>query len=124
MWNKLKSSAWFVALAFVFLFFGPAVSKTYAWDGRPRAEFRGTSGFPHARFNSFAGQRAFGRDRGFFPRRSFFGGPRFAGQRFGFARPFFRPFRLVRVRVWAPYPHWVFRRVYFSDPLGGYCSPY
>ena len=42
----------------------------------------------------------------------------------GFVRhPFVRrPFRTVRVFVYAPFPHWVFRRVYFAPPFA--CAPF
>ncbi|MEP6995511.1 MAG: hypothetical protein ABI968_13385, partial [Acidobacteriota bacterium] len=41
--------------------------------------------------------------------------------RVAFASP--RPYRLVRVFVYAPYPHWVLRRVYTPYYPGAYC-PY
>ena len=109
--KKPRSLGWLAgpALAAVLLM-GLGASKAYAWDNG-RVSFRGSFGLPHGRVSVFAGHR------GFFPHRS-----SFVSHRFG--RPFFRPFRVVRVRVFDPFPHWVFRRVYVTSPVGSYCAPY
>ena len=41
----------------------------------------------------------------------------------GFFRPF-APFRVVRVWVLTPFPHWAFQRVYLAPPVGPVCSSY
>jgi hypothetical protein len=111
MWKKTKRSAGLAALAFVALFLGPATSKASAWDGGPRVAFHGRFGLPHGRVSVFGSRGHFIGHR-----------PLFAARRFD--RPFFRPFRVVRVRVLTPFPHWVFRRAYLSAPVGSYCAPY
>ncbi len=45
-----------------------------------------------------------------------------------FARPYFSPRRFVRVFVYAPYPHWIYRPVVYApapySPPAAYCAPY
>lgn len=110
-----------LSAAFTFLFFGAGLSGASAWDGR--------GGFG----GHFAGHRAgFGFHGGGFHHRAFFG-PRhgFIGRGFGahgrfFARPYPGRFRFVRVRVFDPFPHFVWRRVYFAPPafVDPFCAPY
>ncbi len=39
-------------------------------------------------------------------------------------RPHIRPYRYARVFVFAPFPHWVYRPVYYAPPAYPYCRPY
>lgn len=105
-----------LSAAFVLLFFG-AGSSANAWQGGGRFFGHG------ARFGFRAGgfhHRAF-----FGPHRAFFGSRFVGGHRFFFDR-FHRPFRFVRVRVFDPFPHFVWRRVFFAPPafVGPSCSPW
>jgi hypothetical protein len=110
MLKKRSSYGLWAALAFVALFFGPAMSRADARGFGPRGGFDGRFARPHGNVRVFGGHRVFA------PRRSFFAVSRFS-------RPFARPFRFVRVRVLFPYPHWVIRRVAWATD-GGYCAPY
>src|SRR5262249_4097278 len=100
MSRKPQSLASFAALAFVLWMAGSAVAN---------AQMRGSPGFFHG---GFAHRNFF--HQHFFPSRPFF-------VSHAFVHPFFRPFRVVRVFVVAPFPHWVFQRVYVAPPV---CSPY
>ena len=43
-----------------------------------------------------------------------------------YARPFYSPRRFVRVFVYAPYPHWIYRPVAYAPyypPASAYCAP-
>jgi hypothetical protein len=120
MGNKTKSFLSAVALAFAVLFFGPATSQAYA-------EHRG----PNPRYQ---------RDhRPYYSYNYNYARP-YSGYGHGYARPYYgrsyyrhdRPYRLVRVFVYDPFPRWVYRRVYnaqrayydYAPPVGSYCSPY
>jgi hypothetical protein len=106
---KSRSLVWVAGAALATaLSFGPATPKASAWDGESRFAFSGRFVGPHARvfvrgvhFPRFA-------HRPFFVHRSFFARRPFVRVH----RPFFRPFRSVRVFVYDPFPHWVVRRVY------------
>lgn len=46
-----------------------------------------------------------------------------------YARPFYAPRRFVKVFVYAPYPHWIYRPVAYPPapyypPASAYCAPY
>jgi hypothetical protein len=105
MANKVKSLASAAALGSALLFLGPSTSTARADQ------------FRHGRFDGRVSvHRSFApvRHRGFVrPFRAF--APRVA-----FAP---RPYRLVRVFVAVPFPHWAYRRVYYSAYPGAYC-PY
>ena len=45
------------------------------------------------------------------------------------ARPFYAPRRFLKVFVYAPYPHWIYRSVAYPPapyypPAAAYCAPY
>ena len=104
MGKKTRSFLSAVALAFAVLFFGPATSKAYAEHhryARHQSHYR-----PHY-------------------------GHHFRRPYYGSHFRYYRPYRLVRVFVYDPFPRWVYRRVYSSPPVyyappvyGGYYSPY
>lgn len=116
MLKKPRVSGLWAALAFVVLFFGPAMSRADARGFRPRGEFGGGFGLRQGHVGVVGGHRAF------LPRRNVFTANRFSRPFVG-SRPFNRPFRFVRVRVLFPYPHWVLRRVAWGFD-GGDCAPY
>ncbi len=92
---QLKSLVTALALGFALLFFGPAVSTAQAAPAHAHAAFRA------GRFHGRA-----------------FVGPRVA---FGHPYPYYpypAPYRVVRVLVPFPFPHWVARRVYAPYPYG------
>jgi hypothetical protein len=124
MSKKIKRSAGLAALAFVALFLGPATSKASAWDGGPRVSFNGRFGLPHGSVSVYANNGRSFRS----PYSRGYSRPYYRPYSYGYGRssyrPFYRPYRVVRVRVLTPFPHWIFRRVYFSDPFGSYCAPY
>jgi hypothetical protein len=98
MGNKPKSFAAIVAFASALLFFGAALSNAHAGHG-PYV--------PHPRHH-----------------RSFYRYPRPYSGRACFHRPY-RPYRLVRVHVYDPYPRWTYRRVYYAPPaVRNHCRPY
>ncbi len=85
---------------------GPRVSNS----GRFGGHFRGGPVRGHGR--AFVGPTRFGH-------RGFVAGPRFHHRFFGAG---FHPFRVVRVFVYDPFPHWVVRRIYYDcDPYDPYC---
>ncbi len=87
---------------------GPRVSVSGRFGGR----FRGGPARGHGRV--FVGPTRFSH-------RAFFAGPRL---RHRFVGGGFRPFRTVRVFVYDPFPHWIYRRVYDGyDPYDPFC-PY
>jgi hypothetical protein len=110
MGNKTKSFAAAAALGFALLFFGPATSTAQAERFGRHGSFQGRhelfSGrsFSHRSFGSFR-HRGFVRPFHRFAPRAFYG--------------YQRPYRLVRVFVYDPYPRWVYRRVYSGGPYAG-----
>ena len=109
MGNKMKSFASAIALGFALLVLGPSTSTAQAEPLRRHGSFRGHA-VAHRSFAPIR-HRAFARSFHAFAPRAFFGRS--------------RPFRLVRVRVFDPFPRWTFRRVYYSVPYtGAYCNPY
>ena len=114
--KKPSVSGLWAALAFVVLFFGPAISQAQTRGFGPRGACGGSFGLRPGHVGVVAGHRAF------LPRRNVFIGSRFSRPFVGF-RPFHRPFRFVRVRVLFPYPHWVVRRVAWGF-AGSDCAPY
>ncbi len=127
MRNQMKSFGAVAALGFAVLFLGAAQaqaqdrfsdSQRFGGHGHGAFQGRGDHQFSH-RSDSH---------------RSF---AQFPVRHRGFARPFYprasrsfagpRRYRLERVFLYAPFPHWGFRRVYFSGPgygYGAYCDPY
>jgi len=114
--QKARSFVSAAALAFALLSFGPAVPAASAWNGGSRGGF-------HGRFASHGGFGFHGHDGRFFRGhdRFFPGHGRFFHRQFPF-RSFHRPFRLVRVFVSFPFPHWVSRRVFFAAPVDPFCG--
>jgi hypothetical protein len=107
---KRKSLASAIALGFALLAFGPAASTAQADSFGRHGSFQGRHSFAH---------------RGFAPiRRHAFGRPFHGfGPRVGFGFGFARPYRLVRVFVYDPFPRWIYRRVYYDAPYAGaYCG--
>ena len=121
MTTRWKSFAGAAALA-VGLTLLPATASAQDWGhgrhGGSRMSFSGRSGGRFRGEGRFRGGPFRGHGRVFvgptrFGHRAFFAGPRF-GQSFVGG---FRPFRVVRVFVYDPFPHWIYRRIYY-DP---YC---
>jgi hypothetical protein len=124
MGNQMKSLGAVAALGFAVLFFG-ATSQAQAQDRHSGSQrFGGQGQHGHVAFH--------GRGAHEFSHRSF---AQFPVRHRGFARPFYprarrvfagpRRYRLERVFLYAPFPHWGFRRVYFSGPgYGASCDPY
>lgn len=103
-----------VSAVFVFLFFGAGLSTASAWQPGAGVGFSGRFSGHGSRF----GFRSRGfHHRAFIGRRHAFFAPHFRGGHRFFARPFPRRFRLVRIRVFDPFPHFVWRRVYFAPPV-------
>jgi len=118
MGNRMKSLAAAIALGFALLFFGPAASTARADDFGPHVSFSGNFPLPHGSIHVNVGH-----------------GPRFGGHyshaSHRFARPYYarsyfarRPYRLVRVFVYDPYPRWIYRRVYYRPYSSGAYCPY
>jgi len=104
--GKLKSLLSAAALGFALLAFGPATSTAKAAPVNAHAAFRGGRG--HAgHFHGHAVVRPYY-------------GARFAyGYRYPYAYPYYpyaAPYRVVRVFVPLPFPHWVNQRVYAPYP--------
>ena len=119
MGNNAKSFVAAVALGFALLFFGPATSAQAGHFG-PYVSFQGHFPLPHGSIHVNVGKGRHFRRHSYSPRHRY-------------SRPYHgrsyyrhhRPYRLVRVRVFDPYPRWVFRRVYYSQPVGATsCRPY
>ena len=108
---KLKSLASTIALGSALLAFGPGTSTAKAEQFR-HGKFYGKA----VAHRSFAPVRHHAR---------VFARPyhRF-GPRVSFAYPYPRPYRLVRVLVYDPYPRWVYRRVYTRPYYSGAYCPY
>jgi len=116
MVTKTKSFLSAVALGFGLLFFGPATSDAQAQHIRPDVEFRGQFPLPHGSIAVYAsnaghhGQRyrqgGHYRDRSYSRHHSrpYYGGSSYRHH---------RPYRLVRVLVYDPYPRYLQRRVYY-----------
>jgi hypothetical protein len=140
MGNKTKAFGSVVALAFAVLFFGPATSPAQAQYGAPRVAFHGRAPLPHGGIDVYANRGGY-RHRGYgqayshraYRNRSNYQ-PYYRHDRYDRRyRPYpgrfsyrnSRPYRLVRVFVYDPFPHYVHRRVYYSSPgFGTYCDPY
>jgi hypothetical protein len=122
----MKSFVSAVALGFGLLFFGPATSDAQAQHFGPRVEFRGQLPLPHGSIGvqvSNAGHHGsrygrHSRNRPYFRHHS----RPYSGR--SYYRDH-RPYRLVRVLVYDPYPRYIHRRVYDSPRIaGGYCRQY
>jgi hypothetical protein len=119
MGNKAKWFVATVALGFALLFFGPATSKVQADHFGPHVSFQGHFPLPHGSIHINAGNGRHFKHHSYYPRH------RYARPYHGrFYYKHHRPYRLVRVRVFDPYPRWVFRRVYYSQRVGFYRRPY
>ena len=103
---KLKSLASALAVGFALLAFGPAASTAKA------DQLVVTAGFAPAGYPAYAPAYRYARP-----------------YRHAFARPY-RAYRVVRVFAPFPFPHWVYRRVYYRPyypaypPYAGAYSPY
>src|SRR5215471_4428415 len=91
------------ALALAMLFCGPATSKLLAWDVGPHVSFYGSFPVPYGNIVVSSGYPYYG-----------YPAPAYAP----YAYPYYRPYRVVRVFVPVPFPHWVFRRVYYAPHYG------
>jgi hypothetical protein len=117
MWKKAKWFAAAATVAFAVLFFGPATSKAFAWDNGPHVSFYGHFPLPHGSISVYSSNGPYRYHRPYYNRfatRPFYGRSYYGRS---YYRPYFRPYRSVRVFVYDPFPHWVVRRVY--DP---YCN--
>ena len=140
MENRTKSFVSVVALAFAVLFFGPAMSRAHAQYGGPQVAFHGQFPLPHGSLDVYADNAGYhhrGYGQGFSHRtyrhRPYYQ-PYFRHDRHfrdfhpypgRFSYRHYRPYRLVRVFVYDPFPHYVHRRVYYAAPGSGpYCDPY
>ena len=130
MGTKARSFSLATAAVSAVLLFGAPAQKADAQERDPRAsdtrrhdganrQFRGGSGERGRSFGQRFDNRSYGQR---FDNRSF--GRRFSG--WSWDRPFFRPFRTVRVFVYEPFPHWILRRVYDDESfeVEPYCDPY
>ena len=115
--KRVRSLVSAAAIAFAVLCLAPSSSAAPWHGGGSRGGFHGRGFARHDGFGFHGrGGRFFAGHGRFFP-----GHGRFFDR--GFAlRGFHRPFRLVRVFVYAPYPHWAFRRVYYAAPFDPYCG--
>lgn len=146
MRNRVRSFTLATAAVFAALFFGTAAPQALAQSNRSRGSAQGRFEAPRGNARdsgrdrqSLGGRsdsrRSFDRQsgRGFEGQRQRFVERRPFGRSYGRgfgdrfeSRPFFRPYRTVRVFVAFPYPHWVLRRVY-DDATVVYdqdCDPY
>jgi len=97
---KLKSLASALALGFGLLAFGPATRTAKAEHlGAPVVV---TAGFAPVGYPAYGPAYRYGRPY----------------------RHYARPYRVVRVFAPLPFPHWVYRRVYYRAPYYGGYSPY
>ena len=133
MGTKMKSFLSAVALGFGLLFFGPATSDAQAQHAGPNVEFRGQFPLPHGSIDVYASNAGHDgrryrngkhhRNGKHYRNRSSY---RHHGSDYG--RSYYRghrPYRLVRVLVYDPYPRYIQRRVYYSPRIGGgYYRPY
>jgi hypothetical protein len=106
MSRKSRSGLVVGALALAMLLWGPAASKLFAWDGGSSVAFYGSFPLPHGGVVVSSGYPHYGYS--------------YAHPYYSYGYPYYRPYRLVRVFVPVPFPHWVYRRVYYSVPYGGY----
>ena len=102
---KVKPFASALALGFGLLAFGPATSTAKA-DHVKHGKFH-KKAVVHGSFAPVR-HRAYVRPY-----------HRYAS-RVSFAYPYPRPYRLVRVLVYDPFPRWVYRRVYYAANVGPY----
>jgi hypothetical protein len=98
MATKSKKYLVIGTLALAMLFCGPATTKLLAWGGGPHVSFYGSFPVPGGNVVFSNGYPYYG-----YPGSS----PVYAP----YGYPYY-PYRMVRVFVRAPYPHWVNRRVY------------
>ena len=128
MGTKTKSFLSAVVLGFGLLFFGPATSDAQAQHVGPRVEFRGRFPLPHGSIGVYAGNGGHHGNRygKHYRNRSY---SRHHSRPYSYyGRSYYRdhrPYRLVRVLVYDPFPRYVQRRVYYSPRFAGeYCRPY
>ena len=107
-------------LAMAMLFCGPATSKLLAWSGGPHVSFYGSFPVPFGNIVVSSGAPYYG-----YPAPAYsYPAPAYAPYAYApYGYPY--PYRVVRVFVRAPYPHWINRRVY-APRYGyrGYRRPY
>jgi hypothetical protein len=104
--GKLKSLASAAALGFALLAFGPATSTAKAATVNAHVAFRGGHG--HGGHGHFHGHV-----------RPYYGARFRYGYPYPYAYPYYpyaAPYRVVRVFVPLPFPHWVYQRVYAPYP--------
>ena len=121
MGTNLKSSASVIAIGFALLFFGPATSKAQADHFGPHVSFQGHFPLPHGSINVNVGHGRHFRQQAYYPRQ------RYARPYSSYGHSYYRhqrPYRLVRVFVYDPYPRWVYRRVYNTPYSSGAYCPY
>ena len=111
MVNKIKSvfSLPVIATAFVILFLGAPASKANA-----QVAFQAQVATPIGAFGFAAGPHPYYAGHGYGHRRA----PYYASYRHGY-----RPYWRRRVYVAAPYPRWIYQRVYSPYPYS-YSPPY
>jgi hypothetical protein len=98
---KSRSLVIIAALALAMMLSGPSASKLLAWDGGPNVAFYGSFPVPHGGVVVSSG----------YP---------YAYPYYAHGYPYYRPYRVVRVFVAFPFPHWVNRRVYYPAPYARY----
>jgi hypothetical protein len=106
--GKLKSLLSAAALGFALLAFGPATSTAKAAPVNAHAAFRGGHGH-NGHFHGHAVARPY------YGARFAYGYP----YPYGYSYPYYpyaAPYRVVRVFVPLPFPHWVNQRVYTPYP--------
>jgi hypothetical protein len=97
---KLKSFASALVMGFAVLFFGPATSAAKADSFAPPVVVHQT--FAPVRHRAYVRPYRYAR---------------------AYPRPY-RAYRVVRVFAPLPFPHWVFRRVYYGPYAPGPYAPY
>jgi hypothetical protein len=123
MVTRTRSLVSVISLAFALLFFGPSTSNAQAKDGR--GDGRGHAAYSR-HYGGGYGQH-YGYGYGHFGVGHGYGyiSPSYGWGYGSYAQPHFDPYRTVRVFVPFPFPHWVFRRVYYGPPVASpYYSPY
>ena len=112
MGTRTRSLVSVIALAFAILFFGPTTSNAQAWVGH------GSGHFAHSQYHGGHGRHGVRHGYGYTGRFGWGYGP--------YVQPYYlNPYRTVRVFVAFPFPHWVFRQVYYGPRVAApYVSPY
>ena len=133
MVTRTRSLVSFIALAFALLFFGPSTSNAQAkdgrGDGRGHAGYGQHYGYGHSQRYGYGQHYGYGYGYGYGHHGVGHGygytSPSYGSGYGSYGQPYFDPYRTVRVFVPFPFPHWVFRRVYYGPPVAApYYSPY